>query len=102
MASTKLSKVCFNKTTSNIDFATTEYLADFLEILKAKSRLPIKQMLSMLSTKEADTISCSRDDTQYSFFASYGRNGISITIKKLGEESIEFNVSHEEVKKIKH
>jgi len=64
MASAKLSKVCFNKTTSNIDFATPEYLTDFLEILKAKSRLPIKQMLSMLSTKEVDTVSCSRDDTQ--------------------------------------
>jgi hypothetical protein len=102
MASTKLSKVSFNKTSSSIDFTTPEYLIDFLEMLKAKSRLPIKQMLSILVTNDVDTVACSSDDSKYSFFASYSRNGIAITVKKLGEETIEFTVSHEEAKRIKH
>jgi len=92
MASAKLSKVFFNKSTSTVDFATEDYLKDFLEMLKAESRLPIKKVLAVLCSKEVDTISCSRDDTNYSFFASQGRNGISITVKKLGEETIEFSI----------
>ena len=94
---TKLSKICFNKTTSDIDFATDADLKDFLEILKAKSRLPIKQMLSMLYSKEADTVYCSREDTNYSFFASYNKKGISVIFRKLGEEIIEFNIPHNEI-----
>lgn len=101
MASTKLSKVCFNKSTSSIDFATEEHLADFLEILRVKSNLPIKKLLAMLSAKEADTVSCSRDDTHYSFFASQSRNGVSITVKKLGEEIIEFSIPDTKLKRIK-
>ena len=101
MASTKVSKICFNKTTSDVDFATDADLKDFLELLKAKSHLPIKQMLSMLYSKEADTVSCSREDTNYSFFASYNRKGIAITVKKLGEGTIEFSIPHNEMTKIK-
>jgi len=92
MASAKLSKIFFNKSTSTVDFATEEYLRDFLEILKAESCLPIKQVLAILCSKEVDSISCSRDDTNFSIFASQGRNGISITVRKLGEETIEFNI----------
>lgn len=101
MASTKLAKVIFNRTKADIDFATDAELKDFLQVLKAKSNLPIKQMLTILSAKEADTVSCSRDDTDYSFFAIYTRKGISITIKKIGEETIEFSIPHEEFTKIK-
>jgi hypothetical protein len=101
MASAKLSKICFNRTTSDVDFATETDLKDYLELLKAKSHLPIKKMLSMLSTKEVDTVSCSREDTNYSFFASYTRKGIAITIKKLGVETIEFSIPHTELTKIK-
>lgn len=101
MAIMKLSKVSFSKSTSDIDFATEEYLFDFLEIFKAKSHLPIKQMLAMLKNKEADTVSCSRDDTNYSFFASKSRNGISVVIKETGKETVEFNISNLELEKIK-
>jgi hypothetical protein len=92
MTTTKLSKVYFNKSTTSLDFATEEYLLDFLEMLRAKSNLPINKMLNTLANKEADTVSCSRDDTNYSFFASQRRNTISIKVKKLGEETIEFEV----------
>jgi hypothetical protein len=101
MASAKLSKVCFNKSTSTMDFATEDHILDFLEILRAKSSLPIKQMLAILSSKEADTVSCSRDDTNYSFFASYSKNEIIITVRKLGEETIEFNIPCTKLEKIK-
>lgn len=101
MASANLSKICFNRTTSDVDFATETDLKDFLEMLKAKSHLPIKQMLSMLSAKEADTVSCSREDTNYSFFASYTRKGIAITVKKIGAETIEFSIPHTELTRIK-
>jgi len=92
MPPAKLSKVFVNKFTSAIDFATEEYVKDFLEMLRAESRLPIKKVLTMLCSKEVNTISCSRDDTDYTFFASQSRNGISIIVKKLGEETIEFIV----------
>lgn len=98
---TSLSKICFNKTTSNIDFATGEYLVNFLEILRAKSLLPINKMLSTIFSKEADTVSCSRDDTNYSFFASKNRNGISIVIKQLGEETIDFCIPETKLKELK-
>jgi len=101
MTSASLSKVCFNKSTSSIDFATEENLTDFLEILRVKSNLPIKKLLAMLSAKEADTVSCSRDDTNYSFFACQSQKGISIIIKKLGEETIEFSIPDTKLKKIK-
>jgi hypothetical protein len=100
MASTRLSKVIISKSSSSIDFATEAHLSDFLEILRAKSNLPIKQMLAMLSAKEADTVSCSRDDTDYSFFASRSRKGIAITVKKLGEETIEFSIPKTKLKRI--
>jgi hypothetical protein len=101
MAIPKLSKVSFSKSTSEINFATEEYIFDFLEMLKAKSRLPIKQILSMLLNKEADTVSCSRDDTGFSFFASEGRNGISVIVKELGKETIEFNMPKDRLEKVK-
>ena len=66
---------------------------------RAKSNLPIKKMLAMLTNKEADTVSCSRDDTNYSFFASQHRDVISIKIKKLGEENIEFEVPSNKLRK---
>jgi len=100
MASLKLSKVCFNKSKSSVDFATEEHLAEFLEILRVKSNLPIKKLLDMISAKEADTVSCSRDDTNYSFFASQSRNGVSIVVKKLGEETIEFTIPDTNLKRI--
>ena len=55
----------------------------------------------MLSSREADMVSCSRDDTNYSFFASRSRNGIAITVKKLGEETIEFSIPKTKLKRIK-
>lgn len=101
MANTKLSKVHFNKSTSTLDFATEEYLVDSLKLLSAKSHLPINQVLTILYNKQADTISCSRDDTNYSFFARHRRDVISIVVKKLGEETIEFELPRKEIKKIK-
>jgi hypothetical protein len=99
MTTTKLSKVVFNKSTTSLDFATEEYLFDFLEMVRAKSNLPIKKMLAMLANKEADTVSCSRDDTNYSFFASQHREVVSVTVKKLGEENIEFEVPSNKLRK---
>jgi hypothetical protein len=100
MATARLSKVYFNKSWSNIDFATEEYIFDFLKILKAESHLPINQMLTILFNKEADTISCSRDDTNYSFFASRNRDVVSVIVKKLGEETIEFNIPRNKIDKV--
>jgi hypothetical protein len=101
MATTKLSKVHFNKSKSTIDFATENYLLDFLKILKAESHLPINQVLIMLFNNEADTVSCSRDDTNYSFFARLKGNVISVIVKKLGEETIEFDIPRNKLDKIK-
>jgi hypothetical protein len=101
MAMAKLSKVHFNKSMSTIEFATENYLLDFLKILKAESHLPINQMLIMLFDKEADTVSCSRDDTNYSFFASQNRDVISVIVKKIGEETIEFDIPRNKLDKIK-
>ena len=99
MTKAKLSKVYFKKSTSNLDFATEDYLVDSLKLLSAESHLPIKQMLTILCSGQADTVSCSRDDTNYSFFASQHRNVISIKVKKLGEENIEFEVPSNELRK---
>jgi len=101
MSKTKLSKVYFKKSTSNLDFATENYLIDSLELLSAESHLPIKQMLAILCNKQADTVLCSRDDTNYSFFASQRRDIISVVVKKLGEETIEFELPSKQVKNIK-
>ena len=101
MTKAKVSKVHFNKSTSRLDFATDEYLVDFLKMLGAESNLPIKQMLTILCNKQADTVSCSRDDTNYSFFASHQRHTISVVIKKMGEETIEFELPSKKAEKIK-
>lgn len=85
-----LSKVHFNKSTSSVDFATEEHIFEFLEMLRGKSHLPIKEMLTMLYSEKVDTVSCSKEETNYTFFASKNRDGISIVVKKLGEERIEF------------
>jgi hypothetical protein len=100
MGTANLTKVCFNKSSSTMDYATQESLSDFLKMLKAKSHLPVNQLLALLSSKEADTVSASREDTNYSFFASKHRNVISIVIKKLGEENIEFDISSNELNKL--
>lgn len=104
MTKAKLSKVYFRKSTSNLDFATEDYLVDSLKLLSVESHLPIKQMLAILCDKQADTVSCSRDDTNYSFFASQRKDNISIVVKKLGEETIEFELPHRHLKnmKLKH
>lgn len=88
----KLSKVYVSKSSSAIDYATEEYIADYLTALKARSNLPIDQILTMVCDNRVDSASCSRDDTNYSFFVSQSRQGIAITVKKLGEDTIEFNV----------
>jgi hypothetical protein len=100
MGTANLTKVCFNKSSSTMDYATQESLSDFLKMLKAKSHLPVNQLLALLSSKEADTVSASREDTNYSFFASKHRNVISIVIKKLGEENVEFDISSNELNKL--
>jgi len=100
MGAANLTKVCFNKSSSTMDYATQESLSDFLKMLKAKSHLPVNQLLALLSSKEADTVSASREDTNYSFFASKHRNVISIVIKKLGEENVEFDISSNELNKL--
>ena len=101
MTQVKLSKVYFKKSTSSLDFATEDYLVDSLKLLSAESHLPIKQMLTILCNKQADTVSCSRDDTNYSFFASQRRDTISVVVKKLGKETIEFELPSKQVRKIK-
>jgi len=101
MSKAKLSKVYFKKSTSNLDFATEDYLIDFLKLLSAESHLPIKQMLAILCNKQADTVSCTRDDTDYSFFASKRRDIISVVVKKLGEETMEFELPSKQAKNIK-
>jgi len=100
MGTRNLTKVCFNTSASTTDYATQESLSDFLKMIKAKSHLPINQLLSLLSSKEADTVSASREDTNYSFFASKHRNVISVVVKKLGEENIEFDISSNELDKL--
>ena len=102
MNKAKLSKVYFNKSTSNLDFTTENYLFDFLKLLKAESNLPIEQMLTILCNEQADTVSCSRDDTNYSFFASKKRDIISVIVRKLGEETIEFELPSKRVKILYH
>jgi hypothetical protein len=101
MTKAKLSKVYFKKSTSNLEFATEDYLVDFLKLLSAESHLPIKQILTFLRDKQVDTISCARDDTNYSFFASQRRDVISVIVKKIGEETIEFRLPSKHIRKIK-
>jgi hypothetical protein len=101
MSRTELSKVYLNRPNSRLDFATEDYLIDFLKLLSAQSRLPVSQLLTILYTKQADTVSCSRDDTDYSFFASQRREVISVIIKKLGEETIEFELPSKRMRNIK-
>lgn len=100
MATAKLSKVSFTKSTSSLDFATEDYLIDFLKMLKAESHLPIDQMLGILFSKQADSVSCARDDTSYSFFAANNREIVSVIFKKLGEETIEFEIPLGKIGKI--
>ena len=101
MTKAKLSKVYFKKSNSNLEYATRDYLVDFLKLLSAESHLPIKQMLTILCNKQADTVSCSRDDTNCSFFASQRRDMISVVVKKLGEETIEFKLPQKDARKVK-
>lgn len=100
MGTVNLTKVRFDKSTSTTDYATRESISEFLTIVKAKSHLPITQLLNLLSDKEADTVSASREDTNYSFFASKYRNVVSIIIKKIGEENIEFDIQTKELEKL--
>ena len=100
MGTTNLTKIGYNKSTATTDYATHESISEFLSMLKAKSHLPITQLLNLLSNNEADTISASREDTNYSFFASKHRNVVSIIIKKIGEENIEFDIQTKELEKL--
>ena len=80
----------------------SSYLAARKALLKHFCTLPYlnAQMLTILFKEEADTVSCSRDDTNYSFFASQRHNVISVVVKKLGEETIEFEIPSKEIRKI--
>ena len=100
MTVNNLSKVYVTKPVSTLDFTTVEYLSEYLKIIKAKSHLPINKMFSILSNKESDMVSCSRDDTEYSFFASRRKGKISVIIKNLDGEIIEFDVQCKDVVKI--
>lgn len=102
MAKTKFSKVHFKKPNSSMEFTTEEYLLDTLELITSKSRLPIKQLLSLVSDNKVDSISCSRDDTNYYFYARARRDNISIIVKQLGEQTMEFEVSRNQIKKFSH
>ena len=83
-----------------MEFATEEYLLNSLKGISAESHLPIHQLLTIIHNKQADTVSCSRDDTNYSFFARQYRGKVSVVIKKLGKKTIDFEIPLKEVKKI--
>ena len=97
MAETKLSKVHFKKSEDSIDFSTENYLLDTLTLISAKSMLPIKQIMAFINEGLVDSVSCSRDDTNFSFFARVRKDKVSIIIKQLGEETMEFDLSKKRV-----
>jgi len=98
MEKTKFSKVHINKPRSSLEFTTEDYLLNTLELVSAKSQLPIKLLLSLVYDNKVDTVSCSRDDTNYRFFAGAKRDSISIIIKCLGEQTMEFELSRNQIK----
>jgi predicted DNA-binding ribbon-helix-helix protein len=98
MAKTEFSKVQIKKADSTLEFTTEEYLFEALKLITAKSQLPIKQLLAFINDNQVDTISCSRDDTNYSFFARSRNDKISIIIKQLGEQTMEFELSRNKIK----
>jgi hypothetical protein len=59
------------------------------------------ELLNLLIDREADTVSCSRDDTNFSFFARQKGNTISVIVKKIGEETIEFDIPMNILNKVK-
>jgi len=93
MAETKISKVRFKKSDNSLEFSTEDYLLDTLTLISAKSLLPIRQMMTFINEGLVDSVSCSRDDTNFSFFARVRRDKVSIIIKQLGEETMEFDIS---------
>ena len=94
------SKVYFSKPNSTMEFATEEYLLSSLKGISAESHLPIDQLLTIIYNKQADTVSCSRDDTNYSFFARLNRGKVSVVIKKLGEKTVDFEIPLMKIEKI--
>ena len=98
--SVSLGMLPFMASANNPEFTTEDYLFDTLNIISAKSQMPIKNRLSYSNTGEVDSIACSRDDTNYSFFARVKKDKISIIIKQLGEETMEFELSREKAKEI--
>jgi len=98
MSKINFKKVHIKKPNTSLEYATDEYLLDALELISSKSQLPIKQLLSLVIDSKVDSISCTRDDTNYHFFARVKRDGISIIIKQLGEQTIEFELSKNEIK----
>ena len=98
MGKTEFSKVHFTKASSSLEFTTEDYLFDTLKLISARSQLPIKQLLAFINNNNVDTISCSRDDTNYSFFAKARRDKISVIVKQLGEQTMEFELSRKKAK----
>lgn len=100
MSKTHFKKIRFNKTDSKLEYISEEYLFDFLTMVSAKSQLPIKNFLMFIQMGQADSVACSRDDTNYSFYARLNRDKISIILKQLGNETIEFDIKKDSIKKI--
>lgn len=101
METTKFTKVQFKRAQEEQEFTTEAFLLDTLILLSAKTRLPIKELLNYIINRHVDTISCSREDSIYNFFATRKNdNDIFIRIKEIGVQTIEFTVTDINLKKL--
>lgn len=99
METTKFTKVHFTKNESKLDYATEDHLLDTLKLISAKSRLPITELLAFITNGIVDTISGSREDTNFHFFAMAHKNSVSIVIKESGIKTMEFKITKKILKK---
>lgn len=87
-----MEKVYFKKAERQLDYATPQYLKDFLLSLKAKYDVPIRDAILLLNKGKVDSVSFSKNKPYFNFHATRINDSIWISIRESGQD-IEFNTS---------
>lgn len=96
--SIRLSKISIRQVNDSTDYATTEALAESLNTLRATYNLPINQYMRDLFDGRVDSISLTKDDPYYYFYARKLKEAIAVTFKQTGRV-VEFSLSLQEAEK---
>jgi hypothetical protein len=83
-----------NKNKSIINFAKKETLVESLYTLRSKDGLPVLEVLKILHSSKADSVSLSMDHPFHYFYARKNGDYFAIILQKEDKE-IEFNIPFE-------